>query len=69
MATAARDAIDLLSGPELEKVKECAEETCSILFVDSSRPGKRRWCSMRICGNKIKKAAYRRRHGKASSKS
>ena len=63
MASAARDAVDLLSSPELEKVKECAEESCSILFVDSSRPGKRRWCSMRICGNRIKKAAYRRRQG------
>ncbi len=66
LATAARDAVDLLAGPGLDKVKVCAEDSCSILFVDSSRPGKRRWCSMSICGNKIKKAAYRKRHsGKA----
>ena len=53
--------IDLLAGPQVDKVRECAEETCSILFVDASRPGKRRWCSMNRCGNKVKKAAFRNR--------
>lgn len=62
LATIARDAIDLLSGPDLERMRECAESTCSVLFVDASRPGRRRWCSMTRCGNKVKKAAFRKRH-------
>jgi predicted RNA-binding Zn ribbon-like protein len=31
------------------------------MFVDTSRPGKRRWCSMELCGNRKKTATYRRR--------
>jgi len=62
LAAIARDAIDLLSGPDLERMRECAESSCSVLFVDASRPGRRRWCSMSRCGNKMKKAAFRRRH-------
>jgi predicted RNA-binding Zn ribbon-like protein len=62
LATVARDAIDLLSGQALERVRKCADPHCSILFLDTSRPGKRRWCSMNGCGNKVKKAAYRKRH-------
>ena len=62
LAAVAHDAVDLLAGPQIGKVRECAEETCSILFVDASRPGKRRWCSMNRCGNKVKKAAFRGRN-------
>ena len=61
LATVARDAVDLLSGSTWERIRKCADTQCSILFVDTSRPGKRRWCSMKGCGNKVKKAAYRKR--------
>ena len=61
LATVARDAIDLLSSTALERVRKCADAHCSILFLDTSRPGKRRWCSMNGCGNKVKKARYRKR--------
>ncbi len=61
LSMVARDAIDLLSGTQLHRIRECADEHCSILFIDSSRPGKRRWCAMNGCGNKKKKAAYRMR--------
>jgi predicted RNA-binding Zn ribbon-like protein len=61
LSKVARDAIDLLSGGQLHRVRECADEHCSVLFMDASRPGKRRWCTMDGCGNKGKKAAYRMR--------
>ena len=61
LSTVARDAVDLLTGSQVERIRECAEGTCSVLFVDTSRPGKRRWCSMNRCGNKVKKAAFRKR--------
>lgn len=35
---------------------------CGWLFLDSSRGGKRRWCSMRICGTRTKVAQYRERN-------
>jgi predicted RNA-binding Zn ribbon-like protein len=61
LASIARDAIELLSGPLARRVRECAAEDCALLFVDTSRPGRRRWCSMQGCGNRAKTTTYRRR--------
>ncbi len=55
----ARDAIDLLGSETKHKLRECANPTCPLLFVDSSRPGKRRWCSMERCGSMTKTARFR----------
>ncbi|MFL5904171.1 MAG: CGNR zinc finger domain-containing protein [Solirubrobacteraceae bacterium] len=43
-AAIARDGIDLLTGPLAGRTRECAAPDCALLFVDSSRPGRRRWC-------------------------
>jgi predicted RNA-binding Zn ribbon-like protein len=51
----ARDALELVTSPALAKLRECANPDCGALFVDSSRPGMRRWCSMGTCGNRAKK--------------
>jgi predicted RNA-binding Zn ribbon-like protein len=64
LATVARDAIELVSDPDLDRVHKCAATSCSVLFLDTSRPGKRRWCSMSRCGNRMKKATYRQRQRK-----
>jgi predicted RNA-binding Zn ribbon-like protein len=50
---------DLLSEAESSRIRKC--ESCDIHFFDTSKKGSRRWCSMNICGNKLKVAAYRRR--------
>lgn len=50
---------DLLSDALLERVRKC--EGCIVHFLDTSKKGSRRWCSMKICGNKIKVAAYQQR--------
>jgi predicted RNA-binding Zn ribbon-like protein len=50
----------LCSG-DLEQVKACEGSTCTLLFVDRTRGGARRWCSMAICGNRAKQAAHRDR--------
>jgi predicted RNA-binding Zn ribbon-like protein len=68
LATIARDAVELLSGPLAARVRECAAPDCALLFVDTSRPGRRRWCSMAACGNRTKTAAYRRRRAAESRK-
>jgi len=68
LATIARDAIDLVSGPLASRVRECAAPDCALLFVDASRPGRRKWCSMEACGNVAKTGAYRRRKSANSRK-
>src|SRR5262245_18129921 len=50
-STLARDAIDLLTGPVADRIRQCAGDTCALVFVDTSRPGRCRWCSMTRCGN------------------
>lgn len=62
LSAVARDAIDLVTTGDPERLRECAADDCSLLFHDASRPGARRWCSMAACGNRHKTAQYRRRH-------
>lgn len=62
LSVIARDAIDLLGSPLRRRVRTCAGEQCGAPFLDTSRPGNRRWCHMGRCGNRAKKAAYRQRH-------
>ena len=61
LATVARDAVLLVSGPLLARVKECENPACSLLFLDDSQARRRRWCSMERCGNLAKIAGYRSR--------
>jgi predicted RNA-binding Zn ribbon-like protein len=57
----ARAGVELLAGTELPRIRDCADPTCSLMFIDHSRPGRRRWCSMERCGNRAKTAGYRKR--------
>jgi len=61
LATLARSAIELVAGPALPRVRSCANPSCSLMFIDHSRPGRRRWCSMERCGNRAKTSRYRQR--------
>lgn len=56
-----RSAIELVAGPELSRIRNCGDPSCSLMFIDHSPPGRRRWCSMERCGNRAKTASYRRR--------
>lgn len=56
----ARDAIELLTGPQSGRLRRCDAHDCNLLFVDTSRPGRRRWCAMARCGNRAKVRAHRR---------
>jgi predicted RNA-binding Zn ribbon-like protein len=62
IATVARAAVELLAGDFASAVKECAADDCTLLYVDNSRRGSRRWCDMRGCGNRAKVASFRARH-------
>lgn len=62
LATVARDAVDLFTGPRATRLRQCAGDNCHLVFVDTSRPGRRRWCSMNRCGNRSKVSSFRTRN-------
>jgi predicted RNA-binding Zn ribbon-like protein len=57
---------ELLSDVPPGRLRKC--EGCVVHFLDTSKKGSRRWCSMNICGNKIKVAAYQKRKRAAGKK-
>lgn len=67
LATVARDAVLLVTGPLLARVKKCENPDCSLLFLDDSQARRRRWCSMDRCGNLAKVAGYRSRSRAAAT--
>ena len=63
----AAEAIELVFGPLRSRIRVCPE--CRMVFVDMSRPGKRRWCSSAAgCGNRAKVRAHRTRKSAASQR-
>jgi predicted RNA-binding Zn ribbon-like protein len=61
LSVIARDAIYMLTGPDTSRLRECARDGCATLFFDRSPSGRRRWCSMKGCGEIVASASYRRR--------
>jgi predicted RNA-binding Zn ribbon-like protein len=61
LATIAWDAVDLLASADPGRLRECARPGCSLLFLDTSRPGHRQWCSMARCGSAVNTSRYRTR--------
>lgn len=45
---------DLLVSPEVARLRHCTNAKCLWLFLDDSKNGSRRWCSMQLCGNRAK---------------
>lgn len=50
----ARSAADLLASGGWIALRECSGRTCRWLFLDNSRNHSRRWCDMKVCGNRAK---------------
>ncbi|GGO97457.1 CGNR zinc finger domain-containing protein [Wenjunlia tyrosinilytica] len=58
----ARDAVGLLTDPLARaRLRECAGEDCDLVYLDTSRGHRRRWCSSEVCGNRERVARHRRR--------
>jgi len=55
----AEDLAQLLTDRDLQRLRKCSG--CAVHFLDTSKKGTRRWCSMAMCGNRSKVAAYARR--------
>jgi predicted RNA-binding Zn ribbon-like protein len=49
-----RAAVDLLLSEELTNLRICASDTCAWLFLDRTKNHRRRWCDMKVCGNRVK---------------
>ncbi|MET9506437.1 CGNR zinc finger domain-containing protein [Streptomyces sp. NPDC006622] len=62
LAVVARDAVELLTDPLARAaLRQCAGDNCPIVYVDTSRGRRRRWCSSEVCGNRERVARHRRR--------
>jgi predicted RNA-binding Zn ribbon-like protein len=59
----ARDAGELLTKGPLERLAECASDTCGWFFLDTTKNRSRRWCDMKGCGNRDKVRRYRSKPG------
>ena len=68
LAPLAHAAAILFANTNRGRVRKC--DQCALHFVDTSKKGTRRWCSMQLCGNRLKVAAYaaRRRSRTVESK-
>lgn len=62
LALVARDAVELLTDPVARAaVRECEGDNCPLVYLDTSRGRRRRWCSSEVCGNRERVARHRRR--------
>jgi len=56
-------AADLLASERLRLVRSCGDERCGWFFLDTSPSGRRRWCSMKECGNRAKARRFYHANG------
>ncbi|MFE5185181.1 CGNR zinc finger domain-containing protein [Streptomyces sp. NPDC056628] len=58
----ARDVLELLTDPVARAgLRECEGDNCPLVYLDTSRGRRRRWCSSEVCGNRERVARHRRR--------
>ena len=65
LAPIALAASRLVTTADPSRIRQCAAERCTHWFVDMSKGGRRRWCSMARCGNRAKAAKHRRKRSPA----
>jgi predicted RNA-binding Zn ribbon-like protein len=65
LAAVARSAADIIAEGSRARLRLCANPHCGLFFYDTSRTHRRRWCSMTVCGNRSKVAAFARRRASA----
>jgi predicted RNA-binding Zn ribbon-like protein len=54
-----RAAGRLVLSPRLGRIRACAASDCGWWFVDDTKNHSRRWCDMKICGNREKARRFR----------
>jgi predicted RNA-binding Zn ribbon-like protein len=62
LGAVARDVVELLTDPVARAcLRQCEGDNCPIVYLDTSRGRRRRWCSSEVCGNRERVARHRRR--------
>jgi predicted RNA-binding Zn ribbon-like protein len=54
----AEEIAKFICSADFRYIKACEGGKCTLLFLDHSHRHGRRWCSMAICGNRAKSAAF-----------
>ncbi|HYX00173.1 MAG TPA: CGNR zinc finger domain-containing protein [Candidatus Elarobacter sp.] len=65
LAAVARSGAEIVAEGARARLRVCANPGCGMFFYDNSRTRRRRWCSMAVCGNRSKVAAFARNHPSA----
>jgi predicted RNA-binding Zn ribbon-like protein len=65
LAAVARSGAEIIAEGARARLRLCANPHCGLFFYDNSRTRRRRWCSMAVCGNRSKVAAFARKHATA----
>jgi predicted RNA-binding Zn ribbon-like protein len=65
LAAVARSGAETIAEGVRARLRLCANPHCGLFFYDNSRTRRRRWCSMAVCGNRSKVAAFARKHATA----
>jgi predicted RNA-binding Zn ribbon-like protein len=55
------DTSDLMTSEAIHKLRACDVPDCRWLFLDTSKNHARRWCDMKICGNRMKARRFKAR--------
>lgn len=63
----ARAMAELICNENFAHISGCEGTACTLYFIDRTHRHKRRWCSMAVCGNRAKQAAYRKRERRAAA--
>ncbi|QMV44687.1 CGNR zinc finger domain-containing protein [Cohnella cholangitidis] len=53
-----QSVLDTLNHYSADRIRKCEHAECILRFIDVSKSGRRRWCSMELCGNRHKAAQY-----------
>jgi len=69
LAAVARSGAEIVAEGARARLRLCANPQCGLFFYDNSRTRRRRWCSMAVCGNRSKVAAFARKHPSARNAS
>jgi predicted RNA-binding Zn ribbon-like protein len=56
-----QSASQLMMSEAMQRIHACGAETCRWLFLDTSKNQTRRWCNMKVCGNRMKARRFQAR--------
>jgi predicted RNA-binding Zn ribbon-like protein len=63
----AQAAAELMLSDQATHLRSCSSDTCRWLFLDTSKNHTRRWCDMKVCGNRMKARRFQARQGRQES--